>query len=259
MIALFIDIGLWDVIDILLVALLLFQTYLLIRKTVAINIFIGVFVLYLVWFLVRAFNLELLSGLLGQFIEVGVLALIIVFQPEIRKFLLLLGSKYNIRNYFFAKGFRFSNFLVAEMDVEHTDIMVESCLKMSKEKTGALIVLQKETELDDIVETGVEINAELTSSLLESIFFKNAPLHDGAAIIEGNKIRAARCILPITSQNIQSSLGLRHRAAIGVSEETDAEVIVISEETGKISYVEKGKIEENIKKERLEELLKKQE
>lgn len=253
MFLLFINIGLWNIIDVLLVAFILFQIYLLIRKTVAIHIFVGIFLFYLLWFLVRALNLELLSSFLGQFIEVGVLALIIVFQPEIRKFLLILGTKYNLTDRLS------SNFFWAEkkikMDENEAEIISRACAHMSSIKTGALIVIAHEADLSEYISSGVSLNSGISSSLLETIFYKSTPLHDGAVIISNGKVRAARCILPVTSQKIKSNIGLRHRAAIGMSEQTDAHIITVSEENGYISYTQNGSLERNISRSRLKELL----
>ncbi|MCT4604414.1 MAG: diadenylate cyclase CdaA [Marinifilum sp.] len=245
MITAFITLGLFDILDILLVALLLYQVYLLIRGTVAINIFVGLFLFYLMWLLVRALNMELLSSILGQFIGVGVIALIIVFQQEIRKFLLLLGSRYNVNQKFSLENW-FTNDEVGFQEQEITSV-VAACEHMSKSKTGALIVIAKNTDLQTYAETGKIVNSRVSGTLLESIFFKNSPLHDGAVIIANNRILAARCILPVTdSTNIPGSLGLRHRAAIGMSQATDAHVITVSEETGNISYIMGGNIKVRI-------------
>jgi len=245
MITAFITLGLFDILDILLVALLLYQVYLLIRGTVAINIFVGLFLFYLMWLLVRALNMELLSSILGQFIGVGVIALIIVFQQEIRKFLLLLGSRYNVNQKFSLENwFAFDDKGVREEEIKS---IVAACEHMSKSKTGALLVLAKNTDLHSYAETGKLINSRVSGTLLESIFFKNSPLHDGAVIVANNRILAARCILPVTdSSNIPGSLGLRHRAAIGMSQATDSHVITVSEETGNISYIMGGNIKVRI-------------
>ncbi|WP_372642205.1 diadenylate cyclase CdaA [Ancylomarina sp.] len=241
----FITLSFFDVLDILLVAFLLYQIYLLIRGTVAINIFVGLFLFYLMWLFVKALNMELLSSILGQFIGVGVIALIIVFQQEVRKFLLHVGSRYN-----FSQKYSFEKWLSAdEKSIKDKEIraIIESCDSMSKSKTGALIVITKRTDLLSFAETGQIIKARISSSLLESIFFKNSPLHDGALILDNNRILAARCILPVSDNpNIPGSLGLRHRAAIGISQVTDAHVIIVSEETGNISYIMGGKIKVKI-------------
>lgn len=253
MLPIFINIGLWDVVDILLVALLLLQIYLLIRKTVAIHIFVGIFLVYLLWFIVRALNLELLSSFLGQFFEFGVLALIVVFQPEIRKFLLILGTKYNLSERLPKSFFRHERKI--KMSEEDAEIISRACSHMSSNATGALVVIAHEADLSEYISSGVSMDARISSSLLESIFYKSTPLHDGAVIVENNKIKAARCILPVTSAKIKSNLGLRHRAALGMAEQSDAHIITVSEENGHISYTQNGEMEQDISRARLKELL----
>jgi uncharacterized protein (TIGR00159 family) len=250
----FITLSFFDVLDILLVAFLLYQVYMLTRGTVAINIFVGLFLFYLIWLFVTALNMELLSSILGKFIGVGVIALLIVFQQEVRKFLLHLGSRYN-----FSQKFSFEKWLsVDEKSIKDKELdgIIESCDNMAKSKTGALIVITKRTDLFSFAETGQILKARISSSLLESIFFKNSPLHDGALILDNNRILAARCILPVSDNpNIPGSLGLRHRAAIGISQMTDAHVIIVSEETGNISYVMGGNIKVRISTEELRRFL----
>jgi uncharacterized protein (TIGR00159 family) len=245
MITAFITLGFFDIIDILLVAFLLYQVYMLIKGTVAINIFVGLSLFYLMWLLVLALNMQLLSSILGKFIGVGVIALIIVFQQEIRRFLLLLGSKYDVSQRFnLNKLFSLDDSGVREKEIVS---IVGACEHMAKTKTGALIVIGKNTDLQSYAETGQILRARVSKSLLETVFFKNSPLHDGAVIFVNNRLLAARCILPVTDNtNIPGSLGLRHRAAIGMSQATDSHVIVVSEETGNISYVMGGKIKVRI-------------
>jgi uncharacterized protein (TIGR00159 family) len=240
----FITIKWLDVIDIVLVAFLMYQLYMLIRGTVAINIFIGIFTIYLIWHIVKALNMQLLSSILGQIIGVGVIALIIVFQQEIRRFLLLMGTRY------MSKQFSIENIFAvggsSAPKVKTKDI-VRACIHMAKSKTGALIVIGRKSALHFYAETGEIINANCSSRLMESIFFKNSPMHDGAIIIIGDKIFAAGCILPITqSLDVSENLGMRHRAALGMCENNDSLVIVISEENSNISFAEYGKIKTNI-------------
>ncbi|MDD2550931.1 MAG: diadenylate cyclase CdaA [Bacteroidales bacterium] len=255
LIPLFISIRILDIIDILLVALLLYQIYVLIKGTVAINIFMGIFSLYIFWLIVKALNMELLSSILGQIIGVGVIALIIVFQQEIRRFLLLIGSRYFSKN-------RFSIERLFRIKTEKYDspVNIEAIVKasrnLSEQKVGALIVITKESNLKLYAETGDTINAETSSRLIENIFFKNSPLHDGAMIIQNNLIYAVRCVLPLSENpDLPASYGLRHRAAIGISEITDALVVVVSEETGRISFVKNGDIDLNITPAELREAL----
>lgn len=252
---LFISIRILDIIDILLVALLFYQIYMLIRGTVAINIFLGIFTLYIFWLVVKALNMELLSSILGQIIGVGVIALIIVFQQEIRRFLLLLGTRYFSKN-----RFSIEKMLMMKGDKYDTPVNIEAivraCRNMAETKVGALIVVTQKSNLQLYAETGDIINAETSSRLIENIFFKNSPLHDGAMIIKNNLIYAVRCILPLTEKtNLSASYGLRHRAALGISEITDALVVVVSEETGKISFVYEGIISESLSVAKLREVL----
>lgn len=234
---LFITINFYTITDILLAAFIFYQVYKLVKGTVAINIFAGIFTFYVAWLLVKALNLELVSGILGQFIGMGVIALLIVFQQEVRRFLLLLGSKYNLQNIFNLERL----FTKTSIKDEVAAAIVQACDYFSKTKTGALIVLSQNSELYNYAQTGVLIRSIVSEELLENIFFKNSPLHDGAVIIADNKILAARCILPVSDNtNIPGSLGLRHRAAIGMSSVTDAHIIVVSEETGNISFVKDG-------------------
>lgn len=252
---LFISIRILDVIDILLVALLFYQIYMLIRGTVAINIFVGIFLLYIFWLVVRALNMELLSGLLGQIIGVGVIALIIVFQQEIRRFLLLIGSRYLAK-----KTFSLERLLFLKNEKFDSTVNIEAIIRASRNmaegKVGAIIVITVKSNLQLYAETGDIINADTSSRLIESIFFKNSPMHDGAMIIKDSSIYAVRCILPLTDKtDLPASYGLRHRAAIGISDITDALVIIISEETGKMSFIKKGEITEGITTHKLRELL----
>ena len=257
MITAFITIRFLDLLDILLVAFLLYQIYNLIRGTTAINIFIGIFTLYLLWLLVKALNMNLLSSILGQVIGVGVIALIIVFQQEVRRFLLIISTRY-IRNRKFSleKLFSFGEKEVVEVKI---DSIVSACSNMSAFKTGALIAISKRSDLMSFIRTGDVINADTSSRLLESIFFKNSPLHDGAVIIKKDKIAAARCVLPATDRiDLPPQFGMRHRAALGIAEKTDAVVILVSEETGAISFAKEEDIETNIGPNRLRQILEKE-
>jgi len=252
---LFITIRFLDILDILLVAFLLYQLYLLIKGTVAFNIFIGLFVVYLFWLLIRALNMELLDTLMGQFLGVGVLALIVVFQQEIRRFLLLIGSNNQV-NKLFGMEKLFASDKIRSASNQQLKMLVKACENMARTKTGALIVIAQKSELREYVRTGEKINARISDALLETIFFKNTPLHDGAVVIIGNRVVAARCILPVTSKrDIDPNLGLRHRAAVGITEETDAVAIIVSEEKGKISVARAGHIHVNISLAELSKIL----
>jgi diadenylate cyclase len=235
-----------DIIDIVLVALILYQLFRLIRGTAAFSIFIGIFFIYLFWLVVRALNMELISTLLGQVIGVGVIALIIVFQPEVRRFLLVIGNKYITRGRF-SLGRFFSSVDDVSGSPKDAEEIVRACEKMSSKRIGALIVIGRKSSLDIFSEGGEILKATISAELLETIFFKNTPLHDGAVLIEGGLILAARCPLPVTEQvNIPPRFGMRHRAAMGMSEHSDAVIIVVSEETGFITVVETGEMRENL-------------
>uniref|UniRef100_UPI00404A68CE diadenylate cyclase n=1 Tax=Gelidibacter sp. TaxID=2018083 RepID=UPI00404A68CE len=233
------DFGIIDFIDVFLVAILLYYIYKLVKGTVAINIFIGIIILYFVWKLTEFLNMYMLSNIFGGFMRVGIIALIVVFQPEIRKFLLMVGST-NFGNKRKFLG-QFS-FLKSETQNE-TDVetIISACSRMGNSKTGALIVLERNNNLDFLTGTGDEMNIKVTQPIIESIFFKNSPLHDGAIIIENNVVKATRVILPVNNEKtIPQRFGLRHRAAIGITEKTDALALVVSEETGHISYIKNG-------------------
>ncbi|MBN2236094.1 MAG: diadenylate cyclase CdaA [Bacteroidales bacterium] len=238
----FIQIGFLDLLDIFLVALLIYEIYRLIRGSVAINLFIGIASIYFVWKLVVALKMELLSEILGAFIGVGFIALLIVFQPEIRQFLLFLGSPAFLESMPKRIRFLFGKINHAENPLD-IDKIIMAVRHLSDSKTGALIVIAKKHDLRQVADTGEKFTSDISSDLIETLFFKNSPLHDGAVLIRDNKIIAARCILPVTrSKRIDVSSGLRHRAAVGITEQTDALALIVSEETGKISYSKKGVI-----------------
>ncbi len=248
----FIPFTLIDFIDIFLVACLMFGIYRATRGTNAPYIFFGIIIICIAWVMVRALNMELLSNILGQVISVGVIALIIIFQPEIRRFLQLIGMR--------QKEFDFISrmFSVTRKKEDiNTSPIVSACLDMANIKTGALIVIRQKDDLLFIIENGIAVDANLSVSLLKNIFFKNAPLHDGAVIIEGNRIVAAKCILPVTQSDVPKDYGTRHRAAIGLSELTDSVVIVVSEESGSISIVKSGQIKHNLDPQKFAGTLKK--
>lgn len=238
----FLDFSFLDVLDILLVAILIYYIYKLLKGTVAINIFIGIAFIFLIWKITQILKMEMLSNILGYLLSGGVIALIIVFQQEIRKFLLMIGTSNVASRTNFLKQLKFLKSEIAlETDV---DTLLNACKKMSKTKTGALIVLERTNSLDFLINTGDVMNAEMNEVLLESIFYKNSPLHDGATIIRDNFVIATRVVLPISdSINIPSRFGLRHRAAFGITEKTDALCLLVSEETGEISYIKDGSFE----------------
>ena len=251
----FLKVSWLDALDILLVAFLLYQLYKLVRGTVAINIFIGLASIYLIWQLVKTFQLQLLSEILGQFIGVGVIILAIVFQQELRKFLIMIGRARIIKN----KGIFDFNLIKENKTKLALDVIMKSCKNLSLSKTGAIIVLELTNSLDAFVETGVEMNAKMSVATLESIFYKNSPLHDGAVIIKDNRIIAARCVLPITNNDdFPGYLGMRHRAAAGLAEDSDAIIIVVSEQTGNICFVKSDVLAENCSLESLRKRLDKE-
>jgi diadenylate cyclase len=249
----FISIRFFDLLDIFLAAVLLYQVYRLIKGTVAFNIVIGFFIVFLFWVIFRALNMELLSKIFGQFIGVGVLALIIIFHPEIRRFLLYVGTHYQITRFLsIDKLFHPGK---SSDDTGYITGLIDTAGYFSKTHTGAIIVIARRSELIEQIATGEDIDAKISQPLLKTIFFKNSALHDGAVIIKANKIAAAGCILPLTHKEVDKSMGLRHRAAIGITESTDAVAIVVSEETGSISLVQGGYIERNLTEETLGSLL----
>ena len=254
MIDLFIQVRVFDIIDIILVALLFYGLYRLLKGTSAMSIFIGIVAIFLIWQLVKALQMEMLTAILGAFVSVGFIALIIIFQPEIRRFLFTIGAQAQE-----GKLTRHFKFLRVRSNIDlDVDSLTKACLNMSDIKQGALILLTRKNNLDDIVSTGVTVNADISNSLIENIFFKNSPLHDGAMVIRHNRITAARCILPVTQKtNIPGHYGLRHRAAIGVTEVNDCIALVVSEETGNISMVTNGEIQ-TVKKSELKELIEKE-
>lgn len=235
----FLELRILDVVDIVLVAVLLYYIYKLVKGTVAINIFIGIVIIYLVWKLTEFLEMEMLSNVLGQFIGVGIFGLIVVFQQEIRKFLLMIGSTNFGAKRNLIRQFKFMrNSTGTETDI---DSIVDACDNMGKSKTGALIVIKRSTNLEFVKNTGDVMKAEVNKPIIESIFYKNSTLHDGAIIIEDNIITATRAILPVSNErNIPLRFGLRHRAAVGITEKTDAVALVVSEESGQISYLKDG-------------------
>lgn len=233
----FLNFRILDFLDIVFVAVLLYYLYKLVKGTVAVNIFIGIVIIYLVWQLTQLLRMELLSSALGQFINVGMFALIVVFQQEIRKFLLMIGSTNFGARRKFLRQFKFSRDDEKELATD-VDAIVRACEAMGQSKTGALIVIEKSTKLDFVKNTGDKMKIKVNQPIIESIFYKNSPLHDGAMIIEENYITATRVILPVSNdRNIPLRFGLRHRAAVGITEKTDALALVVSEETGQISFL----------------------
>ncbi len=233
-----------DFIDVFLVSLLIYQLYRLLKGSVAVRIFFGLLFIVLLYLIVKAAKMELLATLLGQFTGVGVIAAIVLFQPEIRKFLLLLGKTTMFQSNSINRIIPWRR-----RGMGGTDLMpiMESIKNLAASNTGALIVFSKGSELKFYAESGDILDAEISKRLLSSIFFKNSPLHDGAVIIHGGKIKAARCVLPVSeSERIPPQLGLRHRAGVGMSEQTDTLVLIVSEESGEISIARNGVLYSNL-------------
>ncbi len=239
----FLNLSFTDILDILLVALMIFFAFKWIRNSSAMNIFLAIILFYVILMIVDAFHMKMMTKLFSTFLDVGVIALIVIFQPEIRHVLMRVGAGSGIG----ASARTVINRLFGDnehhLDSHAVQELTEACRTMSEQKTGALIVIPHKVNLDHIVETGDRIDADINRRLILNLFFKNSPLHDGAVIISGDKIVAARCTLPITEKtNIPAKFGMRHKAAIGISEESDADVIVVSEETGGVSFVKEGAI-----------------
>ena len=249
----FFEFGIKDFIDIFLVALMLFYIYRLMKESRSLNVFIGIMVFVLVWlFVSQVLEMRLLGSILDKLVSVGVIGLIVLFQEEIRHFLYTLGAHQHFRS--LLKFFREDD--NAEADKKAIMPLVLACMSMGKNKVGALIVIERAAPLDDIVDTGDLIDANINQRLIENIFFKISPLHDGAMIISKKRIKAAGCILPVShKQDIPKELGLRHRAAMGISQASDAIAIVVSEETGRISVAIKGEFQLRLSAEQLESIL----
>ena len=249
----FFDFTIKDIIDILLFALLLYYLYKLMKDSGSLNIFVGIMMFLFVWVLVsKILSMRLLGSVFDQMMNVGTIALVVIFREEIRNFFKSLGS----RRYFKYMSTLFSR--KDEKDVSEAYVMpvVKACMSMAQQKVGALIVVEQKVSLDDVIKTGEPINSDVSQRLIEAIFFKNAPLHDGAMVIRGGHIVAAQCLLPVSHDlNIPKRLGLRHRSAMGVSENSDAIAIIVSEETGNISIARNGKFSLNLDAHKLEQIL----
>lgn len=254
----FLKLSVIDIIDIVLVAIIIYYIYNLIRGTIAVNIFIGFILIYIIYYITaEILKMKLLAGILGSFVNVGIIAIIVVFQQEIRRFLLTIGKNISLRNRTWLK------YIFKKEELERNNMakikpIVDACKTMKKTRTGALIVFAKYFDQDAFVNSGEMMDAKISKRLLESIFQKNSPLHDGAVIISENKIKSASCILPLTENDkLPAQFGLRHRAGIGVTESSDATALIVSEETGEISYAQQGRVKMNISFTDLERLLNK--
>jgi uncharacterized protein (TIGR00159 family) len=247
----FLELSWVDFIDVSLVAILLYQVYKMIRGSLAVNIFLGILLLYLIYLIVRAAQMELLAKILGQFMGVGVLAMIILFQPEIRKFLLVIGRGTEFRDNIFSAIASWRNNYHDEFDIHQ---VIEAAKTLKATKTGALIVFSRDTELKFYTETGDALDAGISKRLLVSIFYKGSPLHDGAVIIYKGRIKAARCVLPVSeNDHLPTTFGLRHRSAVGMTESTDTLVMAISEETGRLVLARNGQYLRGLKLRQVEQ------
>ena len=253
----FIEISPKDIIDIILVALLLYYVFRLMRESRSLNVFKGIMVFVITWlFVSQVLEMRLLGSILDKLVSVGVLIIIVLFQDEIRRFLYSLGAHQR-----FAAILKIFGSKHASKHVDKTSIMpvVMACMNMARQKVGALIVIERNISLDDIIATGDTIDANINQRLIENIFFKNSPLHDGAMIIRRKRICAAGCILPVAhDMKIPKELGLRHRAALGISQDSDAIAIICSEESGRISVAMKGEFQLRLSAEKLEAILTKE-
>ena len=247
--------GIKDIIDVFLVALMLYYIYRLMKESRSLNVFLGIMLFVLIWlFVSQIVEMKLLGSILDKLVSVGVIALIVIFQEDIRKFLYELGTQKGIRR--LVNFFKSNRNSTKEEDKETIIPIVMACMSMSKKSVGALIVIERGVPLTDIVDTGEVIDARINQRLIENIFFKNSPLHDGAMVISRKRIEAAGCILPVShNQDIPKELGLRHRAAMGISQNSDAIAIVVSEETGRISVAIKGEFHLRLSAEELESVL----
>ena len=249
------EFGLKDIIDIISVAMMLYYIYRLMRESRSLNVFIGIMLFILIWlFVSQVLEMRLLGSILDKLVSVGVIALIVIFQEDIRKFLYELGTQKGMRR--LVNFFKSNKVKEKEVDRETIIPIVMACMSMSKKYVGALIVIERGVPLNDIVDTGDLIDARINQRLIENIFFKNSPLHDGAMIISNRRIKAAGCILPVSHNlGIPKELGLRHRAAMSISQNSDAIAVVVSEETGRISVAIKGEFHLRLSAEQLESIL----
>jgi len=254
----FLNLRLLDIVDILLVAIIIYYVFNLIRGTIALNILFGLVIIYVVYLVVKQANMRLLTEILGGFVSVGFIALIVVFQQEIRRFLLLIGKNASLQ-----KDKAWWMFLFGRKEIEKNNLtrikpIIDACKSMQKSRTGALLVFAKYFDEQFYQNSGEIVEARISKRLLESIFQKHSPLHDGAVVISENKIRCASCILPLTDNDqLPPQFGLRHRAGIGVSEMSDAVAVIVSEETGEIAYAKQGRVKMNLTFMELEKLLNK--
>lgn len=258
----FFTITIWDVLDILIVGFLLFQVYKLLKGSLGFNIFIGLVLVYIAWRFVSVLEMPLLSSILGQFVSVGMIALLVLFQPEVRRFLLFVGqgslqTRFKFLQRFF-KNSQESNDQISMQREEKVREIIRAVEQMAHNKTGALMVFTNAPNLEGLYSSGVLVDGNVSAQLILSIFNKESPLHDGAVIIKDAKIIAASCVLPVSDRpNIPQRLGLRHRAAVGISENSNVVAFVVSEETGKVAYAREGVVTEDIALQKMRQILEK--
>lgn len=254
----FLEVTIWDVLDVLIVGYLMYRVYKLLRGSITFNIFIGLLIILVFYWLVDVLNMLLLYKLFNSFAQIGVFTLVVIFQPEIRRFLLYLGDSTLNQSNLWRKILDRS---ISNADTNQSaqiDAIITALIHLSKHKIGALVVLANHVKLVEISRTGIALNAEISPELLISIFNKESPLHDGAVLIHNHQIHAASCILPVSENNtLPTSVGLRHRAAIGISEKVDIAALIVSEETGYVSYAYRGVLLRKLSEEKLLELLQK--
>jgi len=252
----FLPVSLLDVLDVLIVGYLMYQIYKLLRGTIAFNIFIGLLTMYVLWWLVGRLGMDLFFAVLDQFVSVGIILILIIFQPEVRRYLLFLGNTTLRQRSNVLGRILDRNLDVSEGRDVQKRIIRETLLRFARRKTGALIVLSREASLEGLVNSGVVLDAVLSEGVLESIFNKNSPLHDGAVILEKSRIERASAILPVSENpDLPTTVGLRHRAAVGITERADVAAFVVSEETGRISFAYDGELSQRLDEEQIEQLL----
>lgn len=243
----FIDFNIWDLLDILIVGYLFFIVYRLLRGSIAFNIFIGIGLLYLLSWVVKALKMDLLSMILGQFVNIGFIIIVIIFQPEVRKFLLYLGNSTMKGRMTFFNKILGVEWLTKDVQSDIQQDIQSVLLRLSASYTGALIIIDYDNNLANMINSGVKIDAHISQNLLLSIFNKESPLHDGAVIISNHRIVAASCVLPLSERSdLPAEIGLRHRAAIGISEVSNILAFIVSEENGRISVAYQGKFYNNL-------------
>lgn len=252
----FLPVRIWDILDIFIVGYLMYQLYKLLKGSIAFNILIGLLTMYVIWWLVGELDMDLLKAVLGQFVNVGFIILIIIFQPEVRRFLLFLGNTTLRQRSNVLSRILDRNLEQSQQKQDQIRAIKAALLRLSRKKTGALIIFSKNLSLEGLINSGITLDAQISEPLIESIFNKESPLHDGAVIVKDGKIERASCVLPVSeSTDVPKSVGLRHRAAIGISERARVAAFIVSEENGYISFAYGGKLYRRLEEKALEDLL----